>query len=361
MSPQTSGRPALGRALLGLLFRSTQSGAARRLKATAIAIAERLGLTRRRGAKAVAAAAAALEEPFRKVHFRPMEAFERDLQHFGVLRATKEELAARRRMLHQLRMARLRELAARNPSLLWLGMPPKKARTLGALLDHELGRGMAEQGDALAREAQRVARGLSEELLKVWNAALPRRREIDALLEDTLRKLEAAIAADPGLNPTRYVRTRLFDPWRDRFMTRLAAHEDLVRRLSGEAGLEVVKGSGKQARPRLEMHWSIDGKPLVVGIDVDHAEVRLEEAVQHALGPPRNPAALMPIVRGESLQLTEPRQNRAVFEWVRRENREAELLGRQAGAQALREDQAQWVADIDEAIAKMMAAADDRI
>lgn len=78
------------------------------------------------------------------------------------------------------------------------------------------------------------------------------------------------------------------------------------------------------------------------------------------VGPPRDPTALLPIVRGESLQLTEPRQNRAVFEWLRREERDASAM-RRVGSGALRDDEVQWVADIDEAIARMMAAGTDEI
>lgn len=65
-------------------------------------------------------------------------------------------------------------------------------------------------------------------------------------------------------------------------------------------------------------------------------------------------------MRGQSLQLTEPRQNRAVFEWLRREGREADAM-RRAGAGALREDEAQWMVDVDKAIEAMMAAGADRI
>ena len=353
-------RLLIGRALVGRLLDGAEQGARHGVKDTALDAAQRLRLTQGRATKAIAAAATQLADPFRKVHFRPMAEFQKDLEHFGVLRATKDELAAQRRMLHQLRLDRLRELASRNPAFQWLGMPEKKARTLGALLDHELGRGMAAQGSHMAQQAQKTARGLSDELLVVWNDALPRRRELDSLLRDTLKALEEAIGRDAGLNATRFIRTRLFDPWRDRFMTRLAAKDDLVSRLSSEAGLEVVKGSGKSARPRFEMHWSVDGKPLTVGIDIDHAEVRLEEAVKRALGPPRDPTALLPIVRGESLQLTEPRQNRAVFEWLRREERDAAAM-RRVGSGALRDDEVQWVADIDEAIARMMAAGTDEI
>ena len=353
-------RLPLGNALVGPLFEGVEHGPTRSVQATALESAERLGLTKGRASKALAAAAAALEEPFRKVHFRPMQEFQHDLEHFGVLRATKEERAAQRRMLHQLRLEHLRELAARNPALHWLGMPQEKARTLAALLDHELGRGMAAQGGKLAQDAQEIARGLSNELLVIWNEALPRGRELDTLLKDTLKKLEEAVAGNPEFNATSFIRTRLFDPWRGRFMASLAADEGLVGRLSSQAGVEVVKGIGKQPRPHFEMHWSIDGKPLVVGIDIDHAEVRLADAVKQALGPPRDPSALLPIVRGQSLQLTEPRQNRAVFEWLRREGRETDLM-RQASAGVLREDEAQLVADVDKAIEQMMAAAPDRI
>jgi hypothetical protein len=350
-------RLAFGKALCGKLYEGIEHGTTQTLQASALDAAERVGLKPRRVLKDLAVEVAALEQPWRKVSFRPLEAFERDLQHFGVRRVSKQELAAQRRVMHQLQLAHLRELAARNPGLQWLGMSERKARTLGALLDHELGRGMALQGSALARQAQEAARALSKDLLRIWNGALPRGRELERVLSDTLKKLEDALARKPDLSPTKFVRKNLFDRWRGRFMKALGDDQALVNRLRDQAGLHVVPGG---SRPHFELHWSIDGQTLVVGIDIDHAEVGLADAVNRALRPPRDPAALLSIVRGESLQLTEPRQNRAVFEWVRRANREIDAT-RGATTDWLREDELKLIADVDKAIANLMAARRDEI
>lgn len=340
-------REQLGRALFGLGLRNfTRGGRAKKLRAQAGELLIALKLPRTRppssrlaagGTKAALAAAALPAESVVLQH--PMSRFADDMRE--LLRGSRARLQSEHaKVAQEARLLGIRKMAA-DPKVWNLGLAEEQADTLGALLGHLWGAPF--HGGARAG-SQAVAQALSDGLRAVWDRALPPGKTLVETLEAAWGRLQAARRADPDLHAGEFLRGELFDPWRSRFMTQLYKDEDLRKRLQLATGLKVDKPAG--SNPRFLLELKAGEVPFHVGLDIDHAEQRLAEAVEQALAK-GCAAPLRPIVQGSSLQLASPAENRVLFEFLRRRNRVAEQMRASSAAHMTAEDEAELMAALE--------------
>jgi hypothetical protein len=341
-------RDQLGQALFGLAMRNfTRGGRAKKLRVQAgeSLIALKLprarppsGRLAARGIRATLAAATVHAETVALQH--PMSRFADDMNE--LLQASR----ARRhsewaKAAQEARIRGVREMAG-DPQVWNLGLRDEQAGTLGALLGHLWG---APFHGGARSTSQVAAQELSEGLRTVWERALPPGMTLKQTLEAAWHKLEVARRADPELAAGDFLREALFKPWRSRFMNQLPKEVDLCTRLQLATGLKVVQ-SGATDAPRFLLELQAGKVPFRVGLDIDHAEQRLAEAVEQALAQ-GSAAPLKTIVQGSSLQLAMPAENRVVLEFLRRRNRVAEQMRSSSASLMATDDQAELMAALE--------------
>jgi hypothetical protein len=340
-------REQLGRALFGLCLRNfVRGGRAKKLRAQAgeVLIALKLPRARRPSSRLAAGGtqAALAAVPLRAesvVLQHPISRFADDMS--MLLKASRSRLHSEyAKVAQEARLLGIRKMAS-DPKVWNLGLAEEQADTLGALLGHLWGAPF--QGGARAGP-QTVAQELSAGLRAVWDRALPPGKTLEETLQAAWRKLKEAREADPDLLVGDFLRDELFDPWRGRFMTLLHKEEGLRTRLHLATGLKVDKPAGSD--PRFLLELKAGEVPFHVGLDIDHAEQRLADAVQQALAKD-SPALLRPIVQGSSLQLASPAENRVLFEFLRRRNRVAEQMRTSSAALMTAEDEAELLTALE--------------
>jgi len=160
---------------------------------------------------------------------------------------------------------------------------------------------------SLADPARQQAHTLRFRLGVLFNKAMPAGETRRTVLRDVMRRLRLAKAENPSLNAADWLREKLFDEWRIRFMDAVARDLDLVRKLRDQAGLRVVRNpSGSTA---FEV-W--DGSSWK-GIDLDHTPESLSETASHAV----HADELEALVSAQNITLTSPWENRVVLEKIR--------------------------------------------
>jgi len=232
----------------------------------------------------------------------------------GRNKAFSPDLTERERSLE-----RFKRMAADNPksvnALLSFGLEPHQSRTLEQLLGQLFGQPIKVVGSIETRNAQAAANKLIASMKGHWDSALPPGETRAAVLESVFTKLKAALKNDPNLNPSRFVRKELFDPWRKRFMKRLGADGALVKELRTATGIEIVTDSDI---PKFSLKLKVGNSQASFGFDVDHAETRLSDAVRTA----KRPEDLLSVIESDGMQLLTPRENRIQIEALRKASRE---------------------------------------
>ena len=170
----------------------------------------------------------------------------------------------------------------------------------------------AAGGDALA---PRIMRRLAEH----WDSALPRRGQ-ENLAEAVLRVFNRVQRRAPD-NINRYVRRILFSLWRRRFITRVNRDPQLVADLAS-AGI-IFRRSPGRGRNSFSLRAEINGETHWIGLDIDHAFTRHEDAIIRAFDPatPRAEAlaSLESTVSSSNLQFLTARENQVAIEALRRD------------------------------------------
>lgn len=321
------------------------------LKAQAKALAQKLNLQRRRAPRKAAAkgaadlALAATAGAEAALLERPLSAFAQDMNEaLRKARRKKKGGDGAYKAARDARIEQVKSLLAAGGGFMNLGLSERQVLTLGALCGEEFGRAvrvthwpkeMSAARVKLLVDAQESSSALSRQLLKVWDQALPPKKDLEATLKAVFDELRDALAHDPELRAGEFVRKKLFDNWRGRFMRRLHKDSALVKRLKDEAGIVVEKVGDD---PHLVVDLMIDNKPYRMGLDIDHSEVQLAEAVQAALNAGSH-EPLSGVVRGSGLQLSSPDQNRTVFNVLRGRLRAEAELAQDAARQWTRADQ----------------------
>jgi hypothetical protein len=165
------------------------------------------------------------------------------------------------------------------------------------------------------RKAQQSADKLIATMKTHWDRALPRGETRDALLKSAYDRLRAELKKNPELNPSRFIRKELFDPWRKRFMQRLGGDRAFVAELRSATGVKIAMDGDV---PRFQLDLEIGRTKARIGFDVDHAEQRLSDAVKAA----KRPADLASVIESNGMQLLTPRENRIQIEALRKATRE---------------------------------------
>jgi hypothetical protein len=214
---------------------------------------------------------------------------------------------------------RFKRVAADNPksvnALLSFGLEMQQARTLEQMLGQLFGQPIKIVGSAEARKAQDAANKLIASMKGHWDSALPKGETQTQVLKSAFDQLKTALKIDPNLNPSRFIRKQLFDPWRKRFMQRLGADSALAKELRAATGIEIAMDS---EIPRFSLKLKIGRSQAFFGFDVDHAETRLSDAVRNA----KRPEDLLSVIDSEGMQLLSPRENRTQIEALRKASRE---------------------------------------
>lgn len=194
------------------------------------------------------------------------------------------------------------------------GLEPEQARTLEYLLGKRFADEINVTGVGDIRKAQEAANRLRAAIKEHWDAALPPGQTRDDSLRSVYADLQAARRKNPKLNASRFVRNKLFANWRIRFMRRLGADRAFAAELELLTGVKLVMDGDV---PKFLLELEIGGTTRRLGLDIDHDEMRLADAVAAA----RGPGDLRPIVDSESLQLLTPRENRTQIEALRKATR----------------------------------------
>lgn len=232
----------------------------------------------------------------------------------GTAKAVSPDLTKRERALERAKRA-----AATSPysvnDLLSFGLEQQQVRTLEQLLGQLFGTPIELATTRELRNAQGAANELITEMKAHWDKAIPTGRTRSDLLKSAFDELTGALKKDPQLNPSRFIREKLFDPWRQRFMKRLGADRGLVSKLRSATGVEILTDS---ATPRFSLQLKVGNKQVELGFDVDHAETRLSDAVRSA----KRPDDLRSVIDSDGMQLLTPRENRLQIEALRKATRE---------------------------------------
>lgn len=180
-----------------------------------------------------------------------------------------------------------------------------------------LGRVFAHAGVAASnaeRAAETAASSLRRALASHLNKAVSRAR---GGADGAARRAFAAMSRPLKSGETlgNVVRKSLFDPIRKRTIELIKADKKLVQLLESEAGIFV--GTEKGERGLFMRGVSTSGETVNVGLDFDHAEEGLAQAVDAARtsGDYRK---LLSIIGADNLQLLTSRENSAVIETLRR-------------------------------------------
>ncbi len=165
------------------------------------------------------------------------------------------------------------------------------------------------------QEAEDIAASIRSRIRAHWDAALPKgQKNALGACEAAYTKLDAAMKADPTLNPNSFIRKQLYDQWRTRAMKRIGKDKALVRDLKDEAGVIVGKN-------RLTGNWTIHvrtkGANPQTHIDFDHAIVGHDAAVKQTLRF-KDARLLISTIDGGNLQFMTARENRNFIEAVRK-------------------------------------------
>jgi hypothetical protein len=214
---------------------------------------------------------------------------------------------------------RFKRQAADSPksvnALLSFGLEFQQARTLEQMLGQFFGQPIKLVGSRELRKAQDTANKLISSMKGHWDAALPDGQTRAAALKSVFDKLKAELKRNPSVNPSRFVRKELFDPWRKRFMKRLGADAALRAELRAATGIEILTDSDI---PRFSLKLKMGKSEIAFGFDVDHAETRLSDAVRNA----KRPEDLLSVIESDGMQLLTPRENRLQIEALRKATRE---------------------------------------
>jgi hypothetical protein len=232
----------------------------------------------------------------------------------GRAEVSSKDLTERERLL-----GRFKRIASDAPktvrAVLSFGLEERQVRTLDHLLGKLFGQSVERSAIRETRDAQDAARDLIAKMKGHWDSALPDAQTRAATLQAVFDELQAELKRNPNVNPSRFVRKKLFDPWRQRFMKRLGRDAALRAELRGATGIELLMDSDV---PKFSLKIKVGGKEINFGFDVDHAETRLSDAVRNA----KRPEDLLSVIESDGMQLLTPRENRIQIESLRRATRE---------------------------------------
>lgn len=318
-----------------LLETATSAGRSKTATRRAVKLSTNLALASKTAGKALAAR-------------RPLSEFADDM--VKLLGKSSQRAASElRRAALLLRIERLQALAAEDITVLFLGLKQPQAETLGALFGHQWGSAFRPASPELRSAAQQRAYRISETIERIWNQARQRTIERDQTLENALQGLKAAMKKNAELSPGKYMRKRLFDPWRKRFMEDLFADKEFLTLLESETGIQVIESAA--GTPSFALKIRVGDVDQVIGMDIDHAEEGLAIAARDALT--SGPQALLPIVEGRALQFTTPRENEILLEFFRNKERLAEHEATYAARKMSPPDWEQYRLGLDEGIANL--------
>jgi hypothetical protein len=216
------------------------------------------------------------------------------------------------------RIERFKRVAADSPksvnALLSFGLGDQQARTLDQLLGQFFGEPIKLVGRQETREAQDAANKLIAAMKQHWDDAVPSGETRASLLKKVYAEYRAELKVRPDTSP-QFIRAKLFDPWRKRFMASLGKDAALIAELRTATGIGIVTESGVT---KFELRLKMGNTQAKLGFDVDHAETRLSDAVRNA----KRPEDLLSVIDSDGMQLLTPRENRREIEALRKATRE---------------------------------------
>jgi len=200
-------------------------------------------------------------------------------------------------------------------------LTPRQKQTFSRLSDAVLNSGtrpvpgaLSSARSSLLSDSEVIAENLRRRLREHWDNALPRRGKQTAQQAalDLLTKLTKEPPPEGSLNST--LRDRFFNNWRKRFLKRVGRDEALLRDLEVHAG--IVFGSEDAPSAFCVVVRNDAGRTSLVGLDLDHAVIRHEDAVARAFQT-GDASLLTSTVDSANLQLMTARENRYVIERLR--------------------------------------------
>lgn len=247
--------------------------------------------------------------------------FESDVEMNAAVARGRSQLLSPELSRQERSIERFKRTVAEHPhpksvdKLLSFGLKQQQARTLDQMLGQFFGQPIKLVGSADVRKAQATANKLIASMKGHWDAALPAGQTRAAVLKSVFDELQAELKRNRMLNPSRFVRQKLFDPWRRRFMRRLGADAALRSELHAATGIEILTDSDV---PKFLMKLKMSKQEITFGFDVDHAEKRLSDAVRSA----KRPEDLLSVIESDGMQLLTPSENRRQIEALRKATRE---------------------------------------
>jgi len=180
-----------------------------------------------------------------------------------------------------------------------------------AVAGRVLGRIFSQIGGS-TNTAQQTASRIRQLLETRWNQAIA---ELRGSMDTAARQAyDAMLSAEGRQSAGEIIRKILFDPIRKAAVTRIKNDPELVRLLETEAGIFVGAGGG----PSLYLKaLNQENRLIKIGLDFDHAETALANAVRAAVDT-RDYRQLMSIIDPANLQLLTARETRNVIETLRR-------------------------------------------
>ncbi len=167
--------------------------------------------------------------------------------------------------------------------------------------------------------ASQHAADLRSRLRSHWDAALPPSSKSPQNAALDVYQRVANRTRGSGKTDNKFVRDVFFKAWRNRFKTRVANDPDLLSDMRKYAGITFNPTPGKGINSFSVPAIDVNKKRILIGLDVDHAVIRHENAVDLALKT-NDPSQLVSTVDSSGLQFILERENENVIDVLRKDS-----------------------------------------
>jgi hypothetical protein len=194
-------------------------------------------------------------------------------------------------------------------------IPPLRRFALSSVQQQNLGELL---GRVWTESGTSAAAAMRQRIRNIWDVALPRRGN-QSLAEAALAVLNRMVRLTPNKlrgSLNQWVRSRFFNLWRRRFITRIARDPQLIQDLEQQFGIRFVRRPGEGGNAFSVPGVNRSGQVVNIGLDIDHAAIRHEDAVREAIRT-NSSRHLESIVSPSNLQFMSARENQNVIESLR--------------------------------------------
>jgi hypothetical protein len=167
-------------------------------------------------------------------------------------------------------------------------------------------------GGGAEKPARAAARALLDRIGEHWDRATSRHHPT---ADVAARQVYDEMLRTSPENPAAFVREKLFDLWRNRFLTRLQNDTALRADLRNQAAISVWRSGDRLSIESITPAGSF----VSIKLDVDHSAEGLSKATYRAISE-GSFQPLVGLVRSASLTFVTQRENRNVLETLRNKN-----------------------------------------